>query len=110
MPFDNRFAYQGQRDAERKPHGVGTLLHGGQLLYRGEFEHGSMTGRGYRVYMDGSSYSGAFHDGMRHGYGIWTSADGAVVRQGTFRADVFHGALRAWRLSRVNSLRGPPNA
>ena len=102
MAFSGSYRFVGSRDEAKRPHGPGSLFFGEQLLYRGDFVHGQMTGNGHRVFMDGSSYSGQFRDGMMHGYGIWTSADGQTVRQGSFHADAFQGdgyvcvCVRAW--------------
>lgn len=91
--FAPGFSYYGERDIERRPHGSGELSFCGRLLYRGEFKHGEITGRGHRVYFDGSTFTGSFLCGQRHGYGIWSSANSHKIQEGTFRNDKLHGVF-----------------
>ena len=72
----NDGAYEGQTNAQGKPHGRGKLvLDFLGCTYEGEFVNGEMTGRGKMVWDTEAVYNGYFENGMRHGYGEMTFAD-----------------------------------
>ena len=39
---------------------------------------------GTYTFDDGSKYVGGYKNGKRHGYGVYTKADGRVIRKGTW--------------------------
>eukprot|EP00055_Hartaetosiga_balthica_P003139 m.6652 g.6652 ORF g.6652 m.6652 type:complete len:137 (-) comp2628_c0_seq1:1887-2297(-) len=92
MPFASCFRYEGQLDAERRPHGEGKIFVGEAVVYYGEFVHGSMTGVGFRRYQSGATYNGEFKDGLCEGKGVWMSADKRVILEGTFSNDCLEGS------------------
>jgi hypothetical protein len=89
--------YDGERDAQGRPHGVGKLAFSdGSLQWMSKFNNecdGILNG----------SYKGAFHEGLRHGLGRFRYADGRVFeglwangvpREGTtsfVNGDVYRG-------------------
>ena len=74
----------------------GEFLHGklsgfgrgidGDEFYVGEYKADEYDGEGTVVYLDGSSYQGAFKDGMKHGPGKLTTSDGKS-KEGKWRED-----------------------
>jgi hypothetical protein len=44
---------------------------------------------GTYTYANGDKYVGEYRDGNKHGYGVYTKADGRVIRKGTWVYDEF---------------------
>jgi hypothetical protein len=48
-------------------------------MYEGSFVLSQFEGEGTYLYKDGAVYIGHFHHGVRHGYGIYRTANGQVL-------------------------------
>jgi hypothetical protein len=69
--------------------GSHTFPNGG--TYVGEFKDGKRNGPGTMTFPSGEKYAGEYRDGMRNGQGIEYSADGNVLRSGTWENNLFIG-------------------
>ena len=58
--------YEGEKDAEGRWHGQGTLQRDG-AKYEGAWMHGEQHGQGTQTTRDGSTYEGAWVNGKQHG-------------------------------------------
>ena len=73
-------------------HGEGELRDAsGALIYRGEFEHGRICGRGTFYYGCGTVYRGEMREGLRHGKGVCWGVDGSVF-EGEYVYGLRHGS------------------
>ena len=62
-------------------------------LYTGQMQNGFPHGDGHAVYQDGSTYTGSFEKGLRHGRSAtFIDADGAITYIGSYRNDQRHGS------------------
>lgn len=75
--------YVGERNAEGKRHGKGTLTYPNGSVYEGDFVDGKPWGRGKATSRNGDTYIGGWVDGKRHNAGEVHYADGSCF-VGTF--------------------------
>jgi len=59
--------------------------------YVGEIMHGKPHGKGTLYYTDGKKYVGDWNDGVRTGYGIYTTPDNSVRYEGYWVNNTIHG-------------------
>ena len=81
--------YEGEKDAEGRWHGQGTLQRDG-AKYEGAWMHGEQHGQGTQTTSDGSTYEGAWVNGKQHGQGTQTTR-GAFTYTGEFVDGKPHG-------------------
>jgi hypothetical protein len=67
--------YEGEKDAEGKRHGQGTLTGRDGAKYEGAWVHGEQHGKGTLTTSNGTTYTGEFVDGKFHGQGELTIGD-----------------------------------
>lgn len=98
---ENDEVYTGPRDAQGRPHGVGTIVvkvpiededDTGENVFEGRFEHGVKSGKGKWNFSDGSSLSGTFVDDELQGPGEYVS-DG-VMMKGEFTDSMLNGHVQ----------------
>merc|ERR1712232_85298 len=101
-------SYDGEKDDEERPQGVGHMTEQDYTVYEGFFQHGKRHGTGRVMYANGVIFEGEFKDdkrsgpgeewwpngrlkykgmyenGERKGQGILYSEDGCVVHEGEF--------------------------
>jgi hypothetical protein len=66
----------------------------GAAWYDGAWVSGRREGKGTQKYVDGSTYNGTWRADLRHGFGVFTSSDGAYVYDGVWKQDVRGGTGR----------------
>ncbi|GBG29967.1 MORN repeat-containing protein 4 [Hondaea fermentalgiana] len=91
-------AYDGDTDAQGRPHGVGSQLldERGYLLYTGEWKNGERHGVGQVIDERSGKivYVGGWRHGLRHGFGLELrtgSTDTGEVYEGWWRNGARHG-------------------
>jgi len=62
-------SYDGPRDMDGRPHGIGKMVFEEGTLYEGRFEHGEKI-LGKTTFPDGSHYTGGYRGSYPHGEGI----------------------------------------
>ena len=80
--------YEGEFQNNEK-HGSGTMTFADGHVFLGEYSHNEMA-KGKIIYKDGSSFEGAWVDGMKHGRGKLHIRDCSVYH-GDFKAGAMHG-------------------
>lgn len=80
--------YEGEFQNNEK-HGSGTMTFADGHVFFGEYSHNEMV-KGKIIYKDGSSFEGAWVDGMKHGKGKLHIRDCSVY-YGDFKAGAMHG-------------------
>ncbi|KAI4367440.1 hypothetical protein MLD38_023179 [Melastoma candidum] len=71
-------------------HGKGTYRWGDGTVYEGDWEEGTLTGKGKIIWPSGARYEGDIAGGYLHGCGTFTGTDGSVY-SGAWRMNVQHG-------------------
>ena len=110
--------YEGEKDAEGRPHGQGVLTRPDGVMYSGGFHRGLRHGQGnftagkgsyiggyfedrahgygVMIWPTGDMYEGNWRDGDRDGFGIFTSPDRRVGSyEGGWMDNMRHGQGRA---------------
>ncbi len=86
--FPNGQKYAGQyRDGKRN--GQGTLTYGNGATYIGGFKDDKYDGQGTVTFPSGEKFAGEYRDGKANGQGTQFSADGSVLRTGTWENNIF---------------------
>ena len=67
------------------------MSYAGGDVYRGEYLHGLMHGKGHYFYFDGRSFSGTFVEGKRNGYGEFSSSSDGESFRGNFENNLRQG-------------------
>ena len=75
-------------------HGQGTYIFANGSKFVGEWIDGKYNGQGTFYYLandqyKGDKYEGNYKDGLRHGQGIYTKANGSVAQEGIWENDTF---------------------
>ena len=73
-----------------KPHGQGSYIYSDGSTYTGAFKDGLFKGQGTVTYADGATHTGAWQQGKRHGQGTYTVADGRTY-SGAWKDGKRHG-------------------
>ncbi|XP_060529438.1 MORN repeat-containing protein 3-like isoform X5 [Cylas formicarius] len=87
--------YEGDLEGNRR-HGFGVLARKlpnrdvFELIYRGDWKNGKMSGTGLRIFPDGGFYVGGWKNGKREGHGRHWYSDGAFY-DGQYKNDMRHG-------------------
>ena len=88
-------SYEGDRDAQGRPHGEGLMQYVDGSRYRGQWYAGAKQGDGVVHYETGGCYVGGFHANQLEGNGTFWHADGRIY-QGGYRADHRDGPATLW--------------
>ena len=97
-------AYQGQVDAEGRPHGLGSIVFRDGETYTGEWVHGRREGQGVTKYSDGAVYEGGYLHDLRHGTGNLRWASGHRYEGGFYNG--LQAGLGAFYFQDGNCYRG----
>ncbi|CAJ1936387.1 unnamed protein product [Cylindrotheca closterium] len=90
LVYSNDNVYSGEFDKENRPHGHGRYIEkSGRYEYDGEWEHHLQHGQGCEIILNlttdkKEAYRGEFKDGLRHGAGECTFADGTKYSGGWY--------------------------
>jgi len=76
--------YEGETDAEGRPHGFGRRTFAAGDVYEGNYRRGLKHGNGRYVSSDGNEYDGDWCDDKKHGFGRIQFANGNLY-EGEFR-------------------------
>ena len=68
-----------------KPHGQGSYIYSDGSTYTGAFKDGLFKGQGTMTYADGDTYTGEWKDGKRNGHGTYTVPDGSTFYIGEWK-------------------------
>jgi len=69
-------AYEGEKSADGKRHGVGKYIFPDGRVYYGQWANGKMAGTGEMKWPNGQLYKGEYHDDRRSGFGEVSWPDG----------------------------------
>ena len=87
----DKTVYEGEfQESQYEGHGVLTTAK--RDRYDGKFSNGRKTGLGTMQYRDGSSYSGNWKFDLRHGRGVYATANDARIFSGEFQFGQPHGS------------------
>ena len=75
---NNNFSYEGCRNYEGNPDGMGKLSNSNGFIYEGMFKDGRMEGDGVLTYPNGKEYKGNFIDGKFHFFKIFIPKSGKI--------------------------------
>ena len=109
----SEISYEGPRNFDGEPHGIGKMTFETGIIYEGRFENGKRTigetrytngdvytggyegpyanGQGIIKYADGIVYEGTFKKGNAEGLGTIKNKEGHVIYKGNFKSDEMHG-------------------
>lgn len=90
MAFRDKVIYEGDFQ-EGDFEGLGTLTSATGDTYNGMFHNGKKCGLGTMKYADGGRYTGDWKGDLRHGEGLWTTANKERIYRGGFQSDKPHG-------------------
>merc|ERR1712137_1380929 len=87
----NVVSYEGEKNSDGEPHGIGKMIFTNGDVYEGNFVNGLR--HGYGVYVDykGNRYEGDFSNGKRTGYGKLIFASPKHIYEGNFKKGVPQG-------------------
>ena len=85
------FNYEGCRNYEGKPNGMGKYSQPDGLLYNGMFKDFKFHGYGSIIYPNGVTYKGYFVEDKQEGQGEYIDASRKIFYQGSFENNMFSG-------------------
>ena len=81
---DKRDVYEGEVDAEGRPHGKGTMKYASGDVYEGEYKDDKKHGRGKQVWPNGDIYDGQWLNNYAHGEGTMYFTKNKQVHKGSY--------------------------